>query len=190
MFGFWRCMHLLLLIYLILVFKSALRDIINCENFFISLASEAQVLTQASFISVHFRECSEHEAVNVAFPGKRSILAIWQSWLSIDNKVGVFFIISFWNLDYSYFASGPSHPKKKGINRKQYILKSGRWPLFRETLLQMFICIEYKAKLLHTRPNFTIVTPGKVSKRSVAIEVQLNSPEWHHRQKTYLGNPL
>lgn len=127
MFGFWRCMHLLLLIYLILVFKSALRDIINCENFFISLASEAQVLTQASFISVHFRECSEHEAVNVAFPGKRSILAIWQSWLSIDNKVGVFFIISFWNLDYSYFASGPSHPKKKGINRKQYILKSGRW---------------------------------------------------------------
>lgn len=69
-------MYLLLLIYLILAFKSALRDIINCKNLFISLASVAQVLTQASFISVHFRECSEHEAVNVAFPGKRSILAI------------------------------------------------------------------------------------------------------------------
>lgn len=49
--------------------------------------------------------------------------------------------------------------------------------LFRETLLQMFIFIEYKAKLLLTRPNFTVVTPGKLSKASVAIEVQLNSPE-------------
>lgn len=130
MFGFWRCVYLLLLIYLILVFKSALIDIINCENFFISLASEAQVLTQASFISVHFRECSEHEAVNVAFPGKRSILAIWQSWLSIDNKVGVFFIISFWNLDYSYFASGPSHPKKKRNKQKAVYIEKWKMTIY------------------------------------------------------------
>lgn len=43
----------------------------------------------------------------------------------------------------------------------------------------MFICTEYKAKLLLIRPNFTVLTPGKLSKGSVTTQVQLNSLEWH-----------
>lgn len=152
MFGFWRCMYLILLIYWFSSLKNTLKDVTNCRNFYVPLTSDS-CTDQPHFCSLHKVFWTWRPSFALV---KEASFAICHNCLLDDNQLSVFFIL-FLNSDDPCSASGLSQPKNKKqktkkeieIEIKPSISKNGRWQYLQgDSPSDLYFYQEYKAERL------------------------------------------